>query len=234
MGAIEKVIIYSDGSADNRVADHGSAATIIIYKGKVIDKFVSGSWSSTTNNRMELLAAIQGFERVKDSRFAIKLITDSQYVITSIKNVKSYTDISYLRELLNGDLMVRLWKTLKFHKRDGIEVEWTKGHAGDKYNELCDQLAGEAALRPNPTRDVGSKIGPCPIMAWMYHSDHKLFFLELKNNVEKIVSGNPITLVGPARKMSKKELLQLLKKNQSTIKSLKGYEVDISAYVKPR
>nr|MCR4789706.1 ribonuclease HI [Treponemataceae bacterium] len=112
---------------------------------------MSGGEKSTTNNRMELMAAIQSLTRVsQDSEFSnaeITLITDSQYVKNGITQwihnwKKNGWKTAGKQPVKNQDLWVKLDDlTGKLN----IQWDWVKGHAGNKYNEICDSLATTAA-----------------------------------------------------------------------------------------
>lgn len=226
---MEKVIIFTDGSCDNRIADCGAAAAVLRYKDQY-DEVVSGSWSSSTNNRMELLGIIIGLEKVKKG-FEIELTSDSEYCLTMcrqlIQDEPSDVEISMF---LNGDLLIRLNKALEKH-RGNVEFKWVRGHIGVKDNERCDTLAGEAALWDNPTRDIGSGIAECPELAWYRHNLSKILFLDEQNKVFR--DYEQIDFLGNARKMSKKEITQIMRDRGMKPKDIKEYEIDLSYYKKP-
>lgn len=228
---MKKTTIYTDGSCDNRIADCGGASAVIRC-GKHYKEVVSGSWSSTTNNRMELLGIIIGLEAVK-SGFEINLTSDSQYCLdicdTIITENPEENIISMYR---NGDLISRLSKAINKH-RSSIEFNWVRGHTGVVDNERCDELAGEAALRDNPTRDVGSGIGECPKLAWYAHHESGVFLLDEMDLPEDSETRIWCDFICPARKMSKKEITSILKGQGWTNKQLKDYEIDTSYYEKP-
>lgn len=232
---MKKATIYTDGSCDNRIADCGGASSVIRC-GKHYKEVVSGSWSSTTNNRMELLGIIIGLEAVK-SDIKIELTSDSQYCLgmceTLISDEPNDTIISMYR---NGDLIIRLNKAIRKHWGN-VEFNWVRGHTGVVDNERCDELAGEAALRDNPMRDVGSGIGECPKLAWYCNdTENKLFLYwgwydgsyEMKYEEE-----DDVYFIAPARKMSKKEITSIMRGQGWTNKQLKDYEIDTSYYEKP-
>ena len=223
------VTIFTDGSADNRIADCGAAAAVIRYREKYRE-VVSGSWSSTTNNRMELLGIIIGLEAVK-SGFKISLTSDSQYCLGLCDQfINEEPSDEEVARFLNGDLLIRLNKAILKHKGD-LKFNWVRGHIGVADNERCDVLAGEAALWSDITRDVGSGIDECPKLAWYRHDASACIFLD-GQDIEFSASED-IDFLGDARKMSKKEITQILRDMGVKPKDIKEYNIDLSYYEKP-
>jgi ribonuclease HI len=143
MAKMEKppVIIYTDGGCEPNPGTGGWAA-VLSYEGKM--KELSGGEVETTNNRMELTAAIRALEALKRPCKVI-LHTDSQYVKQGITEwIHSWRAKDWKRKtgpILNVDL----WKRLDdLNRRHDVEWRWVRGHAGDPMNERCDELAGEA------------------------------------------------------------------------------------------
>ena len=97
----------------------------------------------TTNNRMELTAAIMGLSALKEP-CAVKLVTDSKYVAEAIDKgwARSWQKNGWKKAdkkpALNSDLWQRLLELLDVHT---VNIEWVKGHAGHPENERCDKLA---------------------------------------------------------------------------------------------
>lgn len=109
------------------------------------EKRLSGSDQDTTNNRMELMAAIRALEALKGS-CAVALHTDSRYLQQGVLEWMPRWKANGWRTaakkpVKNRDLWERLDEALAGHK---IEWHWVKGHSGDEGNELADQLATEA------------------------------------------------------------------------------------------
>ena len=236
-----KVTIYTDGSADNRTADFGSTCSIILFnhptKGLLKRVIATGSWSSTTNNRMELMAVINGLNAVKKG-YEIEVITDSQYNINSLKSIKSiFPKKENFSLVLNGDLLEKLYQAYLKHSECGVEMKWVKGHSGNKYNEKCDTICTQYSLLDNPTRDIGSGIEECPKMCWVMNEDKtnvRLEKMEYINEPEFYYSVNEIeTFIGEARKISNKEVTNLLIGMGWKMKDIKKLEIDKSEYKKP-
>ncbi len=137
---MKKVDIYTDGACKNNPGPGGYGA-ILVYNGR--EKEISGADKHTTNNRMELLAAISGLRMLKEP-CEVTLYSDSKYLIDSIEKGWVYTwqKNSWRKPdkspALNPDLWQELLALLEQHK---VSFVWVKGHAGHIYNERCDRLA---------------------------------------------------------------------------------------------
>lgn len=134
-----EVIIYSDGACKGNPGPGGWGVRME-YKGH--EKELAGGEIETTNNRMELMAAIQALETLtKPCR--IKLHTDSKYVLQGITEwldnwKKRAWKTAANKPVKNEDLWRRLDAAIQRHNIDWI---WVKGHAGDPGNERADRLA---------------------------------------------------------------------------------------------
>ena len=136
---MKNVTIHSDGACVGNPGPGGWSA-VLEYGG--VKKEISGAEIATTNNRMELLAAVEALARLKEP-CAVEFITDSQYLrkgITEwIKGWKAKGWITLKREpVKNADLWRRLDAEAARHR---IVWKWVKGHAGHEGNERCDALA---------------------------------------------------------------------------------------------
>lgn len=137
---MKQVAIYSDGACSGNPGP-GGWGTILVYQG--IEKELSGGEQETTNNRMELLAAIMGLELLKEP-CAVTLVSDSKYLCDSINQgwVFGWEQNGWRKKdkkpALNVDLWERMLTQLRRHQ---VTVEWVKGHQGHPYNERCDRLA---------------------------------------------------------------------------------------------
>lgn len=141
-------IIYTDGSCLKNPGAGGYAAVIIDKTTGELEE-ISGGESYTTNNRMELSAALFALSYVKHSA-KITLITDSSYLKNAftqnwIKNWKKRNwKTTENTDVKNRDLWEKLLKEVDRHK---INFRWVKGHAGNPQNERCDFLAREEAKK---------------------------------------------------------------------------------------
>nr|WP_246208872.1 ribonuclease HI [Entomospira nematocera] len=137
--------VYSDGACSGNPGVGGWGA-VLIYPNDYIE--LSGGELLTTNNRMELLAAIEALRHVQHSQITLPIIisTDSQYVKKGItlwvQNWKKNGWKTSAKEpVKNQDL----WQQLdSLNQQLHPEWQWIKGHAGHKYNERCDTLAVSA------------------------------------------------------------------------------------------
>ena len=145
----KQIALFTDGSC---LGNPGPGGYGIVLRYRQHEKQLSGGFRLTTNNRMELLAAIVGLETLKEPCH-VDLTTDSQYVrqgITSwIHNWKKRGwKTASKQPVKNADLWQRVDLAAARHD---VAWHWVKGHAGHRENELCDQLARSAA--ENPTQD---------------------------------------------------------------------------------
>ena len=139
-----KVEIFTDGSCSGNPGPGGWAA---LLKYQTVEKTISGFEAHTTNNRMELMAAIQALLALKKS-CEVSLTTDSQYLrqgITSwiINWRKNNWRTSDKKPVKNVDLWQQLDELTHQHQ---IEWHWVKAHQGHIENEIVDQLAKQAIL----------------------------------------------------------------------------------------
>ncbi|MCL2814699.1 MAG: ribonuclease HI [Oscillospiraceae bacterium] len=145
---MKKINIYADGACLSNPGPGGYCA-ILTYEGA--EKVVSGGDAHTTNNRMELLAAISGLEAVKDgSDCEVDLYTDSKYVADGITKgwAANWRRNNWIKSDKNPALNPELWERLLARvERLGKRVKfiWIKGHNGHPYNERCDETAKKSA-----------------------------------------------------------------------------------------
>ena len=118
---------------------------------------ISGGFQQTTNNRMEIFAAIAGLETLAEPSH-VTLISDSRYLVDAMKLewAKRWRANGWWRtkreRAVNADLWARL---LTLCERHSVAFEWVKGHAGHEQNERCDVLAMTALKQPNLPPDAG-------------------------------------------------------------------------------
>lgn len=141
---MKEVMIYTDGACKGNPGPGGWGA-ILVYGAH--EKELSGGEASTTNNRMELLGAINALEELKYP-CRVTLTTDSKYLCDAVTKGWVYTWRSngWMRgkkePAANIDLWERLLAQLDIHS---VTFCWVKGHAGHPFNERCDKLATSAA-----------------------------------------------------------------------------------------
>lgn len=137
-----KYTIYTDGCCERNPDGRGGYGVVIIEpSGKIIQ--LSEGFSATTNNRMELTAAIVGIKNTpRNSK--ITLYTDSKYLVLTMQGAYKKTKNDDLWELLDKECQCRK-----------VKFEWVKGHAGNHLNEVCDKLAKEALNNAELNDDEG-------------------------------------------------------------------------------
>ena len=145
---MKTVTIYTDGACSGNPGPGGWGA-ILEYRG--VEKELSGGEKSTTNNRMELTAVIEGLSALKEPCI-VELYSDSKYVIDGLskgwavswrKNGWRKAD---KKPALNPDLWEKLLNLIEKHQ---LHYHWVKGHADNPYNNRCDQLAVAATKMQN-------------------------------------------------------------------------------------
>lgn len=139
MAILKKIEIYTDGACSGNPGPGGWGA-ILKYGDK--ERELSGGEKETTNNRMELMAAIIALETLKEP-CEVVLTTDSKYVMDGItKWIFSWKAKNWKKSdnkpVLNADLWQRLDAANQRHQ---VKWHWVKGHSGHKENERCDELA---------------------------------------------------------------------------------------------
>ena len=134
-----KLKIYTDGACSGNPGKGGWAAIILDEENQ---SSISGSESKTTNNRMELMAAIMALKKIKN-KSEIIIYTDSRYVKDGITEwIKKWKlnnwKSSNKKPVKNKDLWIKLDNCCKKHN---VSWKWVKAHAGSKLNNLVDRLA---------------------------------------------------------------------------------------------
>ncbi len=157
---VKQILIYTDGACDPNPGGSGGYGIVLSYKGK--RKEVSGGFRSTTNNRMEIYAAIKALESLKEP-CEVTLHSDSEYLVNAINKgwVKRWKENNWWRtkhqRAVNSDLWEKLLALCETHK---VEFVWVRGHAGHKENERCDYLALNALKQSNLPADEGYENRP--------------------------------------------------------------------------
>ena len=137
---MKTVIIYTDGACSGNPGPGGYG---VVLKCGSVKKELSGSEKSTTNNRMELTAAIEGLKALK-RKCDVTLVTDSKYVADGISKgwAESWRKNGWRKADKKPALNADLWeKLLILIEQHNVTLEWVKGHNGHPENERCDALA---------------------------------------------------------------------------------------------
>ena len=153
---MKNIEIYTDGACLGNPGPGGYAA-ILTYKEN--EKEISGGFKRTTNNRMELYAALAALETLK-VRCSVIIYSDSRYLVDSIQKgwLENWQENNWMRtkneEAVNRDLWERLAIQLNRHQ---VMFLWVKGHSNNAYNNRCDALAQTAAGGAELPEDTGYK-----------------------------------------------------------------------------
>ena len=137
---MKTVEIYTDGACSGNPGPGGWGA-ILRYKG--VEKELSGGEAQTTNNRMELTAAIKALEALKES-CTVELYSDSKYLVDALEKgwAEGWKKRGWVKSdkkpALNPDLWQRLLELLEMHS---VSCHWVKGHAENEFNNRCDAMA---------------------------------------------------------------------------------------------
>lgn len=142
---MKEILIYTDGACSGNPGPGGWGA-LLVYEGS--RKTISGGEKETTNNRMEMLAAIKALKQLTSSCKGI-LYTDSKYLQQGVNSWMPKWKLNNWRssnkqQVKNIDLWQELDEELTKHQ---IKLEWVKAHNGHPENELVDELAREACQK---------------------------------------------------------------------------------------
>jgi ribonuclease HI len=146
----EPVLIYTDGSSRGNPGP-GGFGVILKFGGH--ERELSRGFRHTTNNRMELLAVIEGLKALRKKGLSVVVYSDSQYVVKAIKEgwLKKWIVTNFKGGKKNPDLWRELYTLLQ---ENVVSFCWIKGHADNPYNNRCDQLATQAAIHNGLEIDV--------------------------------------------------------------------------------
>jgi len=149
------LIIYTDGSSRGNPGPGGYG---VILKWGTVEKELSQGYRRTTNNRMELMAVIAALEALKKDNLSVTIYSDSQYVVRAVKEgwLKNWIATDFKGGKKNRDLWERYYVLSQQHK---IQFVWVKGHADNRYNNRCDELATAAADGDKLIVDTGYEQG---------------------------------------------------------------------------
>ena len=146
MSSEPEVIIYTDGACSGNPGPGGWAA-ILQHPATGAQKTLTGAERRTTNNRMEMMAAIEGLRALKgDQQQRVRLVSDSEYLVRGMTEwIIGWRRNNWRRGPKAGSPPVKnvdLWKTLdELCSRHDVTFEHVRGHAGHPENEACDRLA---------------------------------------------------------------------------------------------
>jgi ribonuclease HI len=151
---MKRVVIHTDGACKGNPGP-GAYAAVLSSGGH--RKELAGGFRLTTNNRMEIRAAIAALELLSEP-CEVDIHSDSKYLVQAIGErwIEGWKRRGWLtsdkKPVKNKDLWLRLIAAMAPHH---IQWHWVKGHAGHRENERCDELANLAVMRPNLPEDEG-------------------------------------------------------------------------------
>lgn len=151
-----KIIIYTDGSSLGNPGPGGFAA--VISDGEKYTE-IAGGFEHTTNNRMEMLAAIEALQYIKTDKIReVDLHTDSRLLVDTMTKgwIENWKRKNWRKSNNDPVLNIDLWeRLLKECERFKVNFKWVPGHSGVLENERCDVLSKQAADSPNKSVDYG-------------------------------------------------------------------------------
>ena len=144
------ITIYTDGASRGNPGP-GGYGVVMIYGS--LRKEISEGFRLTTNNRMELLSVIVGLETLKKEGTPVTIYSDSKYVVDAVEQKWVFGwEKKHFKDKKNPDLWMRF---LRIYRKHHVKFVWVNGHASNKENNRCDELAVEAALGRDLKTDVG-------------------------------------------------------------------------------
>jgi ribonuclease HI len=145
-----EITIYTDGASSGNPGPGGYGVVLISGKHR-LEK--SAGFRLTTNNRMELLAVIEGLESLKIPGSNVVVYTDSKYVADSVEKGWVFQwETKAFKNKKNPDLWIRFLRIYRKHK---VRFKWIRGHSNNIENEVCDRLAVDAYRNGPLAEDTG-------------------------------------------------------------------------------
>ena len=145
-----EITIYTDGASSGNPGPGGYGVVLISGKHR-LEK--SAGFRLTTNNRMELLAVIEGLESLKIPGSNVVVYTDSKYVADSVEKGWVFQwETKAFKNKKNPDLWIRFLRIYRKHK---VKFKWIRGHSNNIENEVCDRLAVDAYRNGPLAEDTG-------------------------------------------------------------------------------
>src|ERR1035437_2547617 len=144
------ISIFTDGASRGNTGPGGFGA-VMLYG--TLRKELSEGFRLTTNNRMELLSVIAALEALKKENTTVTIYSDSKYVVDSVEKKWVFGwEKKNFKQKKNTDLWIRF---LNVYRKQNVKFVWVKGHASNKENNRCDELAVAAAQEKHLKVDVG-------------------------------------------------------------------------------
>jgi ribonuclease HI len=147
-----QINLYTDGAARGNPGP-GGYGIVLEWPEKNYRKEFADGFKHTTNNRMELLAVIEGLKKLKGSEMQVTVYTDSRYVADAVEKKWVFGwERKQFKDRKNADLWKELLEQLGKHT---VKFVWIKGHNNHAQNERCDALAVAASKQPQLKVDIG-------------------------------------------------------------------------------
>ena len=144
------ITIYTDGSSRGNPGPGGFGVVMLSGKHR---KEISMGFAHTTNNRMELMSVIVGLETLKRDGEPVTIYSDSKYVVDAVEKGWLF---GWEKKDFKGKKNPDLWKRfLKIFRKHKVKFVWVKGHAENKENNRCDELAVNASMDHHLHEDTG-------------------------------------------------------------------------------
>ncbi|MCL2575567.1 MAG: ribonuclease HI [Defluviitaleaceae bacterium] len=143
---MKKVEIYTDGACSGNPGPGGIGVVMLFGEHK---REISQAFKFTTNNRMEILAAIIALETLKEP-CAVRLFSDSRYLVDAIEKgwVRRWQANNWMRNKKEAAVNVDLWqRLLPLLDMNNVEFVWVRGHSDNAFNNRCDELARGAITK---------------------------------------------------------------------------------------
>lgn len=151
-----RINLYTDGAARGNPGP-GGYGIVLEWPEKNYRKEFAEGYKYTTNNRMELLAVIEGLKKLKAPDMQVTVYTDSRYVADAVEKKWVYGwQRKGFKDRKNADLWMALLEELNKHR---VQFVWIKGHNNHPQNERCDALAVAASKQPSLKDDIGFSEG---------------------------------------------------------------------------
>ena len=148
---MNNILLYTDGAARGNPGPGGYGVVLLFGNHR---KELSQGYKFTTNNRMELMAVIEGLKTIKKKEIPVTVFSDSQYVVNAVEKgwLQNWIKTNFKGGKKNPDL----WKEYYELSKDfNIKFVWVKGHADNPFNNRCDELATAAADGKHLLNDTG-------------------------------------------------------------------------------
>ncbi|MFV0605012.1 MAG: ribonuclease HI [Niabella sp.] len=147
----QEIVIYTDGASRGNPGPGGYGVVLMFGKHR---KELSAGFKHTTNNRMELMAVIEGLKALKKTDIPVTVYSDSKYVVDAVSKgwLANWIKTNFKGGKKNKDLWMEYYR---LSKQFTIKFTWVKGHASNPFNNRCDELATTAADSNNLIIDIG-------------------------------------------------------------------------------